>query len=277
MSAFVRRNRIILCSGLLLLLSVLLVSAGSRGQRGPDPVARLVLEVMRPLQVAVASAAGAGRRLWHSYISLVGVGSENQRLRRRIDELEQQTVRRAELDVLGRRLDELLRVRSALEVDTQAALIIGRDPLPWFGTVTINRGVADGVFRNAAVLSASGVVGQTFATTAHSARVLLITDHNSGIDAMVQRTRARGIIEGTLDARCVMKYLERAEDVVVGDRVVTSGLDGIFPKGVLIGEVTALRRGDRALLQVAEVTPSAPLDRIEAVLVVRQTVPDVVP
>jgi rod shape-determining protein MreC len=277
MSAFVRRNRIIVCSGLLLLVSVLLVSVDSRGARGTDPVARVVLEVLRPLQVGVASAAGAGRRLWQSYISLVGVQGENERLRRRVDALEQQSVRVAELDALGRRLDDLLRIRSTLDVDTEAALIIGRDPLPRFGTVTINRGVADGVFRNAAVLSASGVVGQTFATTAHSARVLLITDHNSGIDAMVQRTRARGIVEGTLDGRCVMKYLERAEDVVVGDRVVTSGLDGIFPKGVLIGEVTALRRGDRALLQIAEVTPSAPLDRIETVLVVRQAVPDEVP
>ena len=121
----------------------------------------------------------------------------------------------------------------------------------------INKGEADGVHKNAAVLSPLGVVGQIMTTGAHSARVLLITDHNSGVDAVVQRSRARGIVEGALDGGCVMKYLKRGEDVEVGDRIVTSGLDGIFPKGIMIGEVTRVMRGNRGLLQVAEVKPDA--------------------
>ena len=153
-------------------------------------------------------------------------------------------------------------------IQVQAAQIIGRDPLPWFGTVIINKGDADGVHKNMAVLSPFGVVGQTIATSAHSARVLLITDHNSGVDAVVQRSRARGIIEGALDGRCVMKYLKRGEDVEVDDRVVTSGLDGIFPKGIIVGTITHVTRGNRGLLQVADVKASVPLDRIEEVLVV---------
>ena len=268
MLEFVRRNRVVVTSGSLLLISLLLLSAGSRERRRGDPVAAVVLDGMRPLQATVAAGLDALAGVWRGYITLVGVKQENERLRVRILELEQQAIRVAEVEETDKRLADLLSFRSALEGDTVAAQIIGRDPLPWFGTVAINKGEADGVRKNMAVLSPFGVVGQTMATGAHSARVLLLTDHNSGIDAVVQRSRARGIVEGALDGGCVMKYVKREEDVEVGDRIVTSGLDGIFPRGVIIGEVAHVTRGNRGLLQVADVKPVTPLDRIEEVLVV---------
>src|SRR5271169_1647016 len=229
---FVRRNRVVLTSGSLLLISLLLLSAGSRERRRGDPVAAVVLDGMRPLQATVAAGVAAVTQAWHGYIGLVGVKQDNERLRLRIVELEQQAARVAEIEETDKRLADLLRFRSTLDGEAVAAQIIGRDPLPWFGTVTINKGEADGVHKNMAVLSPFGVVGQTMSTGAHSARVLLLTDHNSGIDAVVQRSRARGIVEGALDGGCVMKYVKREEDVEVGDRIVTSGLDGIFPKGM---------------------------------------------
>jgi len=269
MLEFVRRNRVVLTSGSLLLISLLLLSSGSRTRTRIDPLAAVVLEGMRPLQGAVAVGLDAVGQTWRTYVALIGVKQENERLQRRVLELEQQAGRLAEIEQTDKRLGELLSFRSTLEGDLRAAQIIGRDPLPWFGTVTIDKGETDGVRKNMAVLSPFGVVGQTMTTSAHSARVLLITDHNSGVDAVVQRSRARGIVEGALDGGCVMKYLKRGEDVEVGDRVVTSGLDGIFPKGIIIGTVTHLTRGNRGLLQLADVQPSVPLDRIEEVLVVR--------
>jgi rod shape-determining protein MreC len=269
MLEFVRRNRVVLTSGLLLLISLLLFSAGARTQRRIDPFGSVVLDAMRPLQSITATVIDAVTGTWRTYVALIGVNEENQRLRRRIVELEQQAVRLSEVEQTDKRLEALLNLRSDLDGDLQAAQIIGRDPLPWFSTMTVNKGEADGVHKNAAVLSPFGVVGQIMATGAHSARVLLITDHNSGVDAVVQRSRARGIVEGALDGGCVMKYLKRGEDVAVGDRVVTSGLDGIFPKGVIVGEVTRVTRGNRGLLQVAEIKPAVPLDRIEEVLVAR--------
>ena len=269
MLEFVRRNRVVLTSGSLLLISLLLLSAGSRERRRGDPIAGVVLDSMRPLQTTVAGGVDALASVWRSYLGLVGVKQENERLRLRILELEHQAMGVAEIEETDKRLAELLHFRSTLEGDTVAAQIIGRDPLPWFGTVTINKGEADGVRKNMAVLSPFGVVGQTMSTGAHAARVLLLTDHNSGIDAVVQRSRARGIVEGALDGGCVMKYVKREEDVEVGDRIVTSGLDGIFLRGVIIGEVTHVTRGNRGLLQVADVKPATPLDRIEEVLVVR--------
>jgi len=264
-----RRNRIVLISATLLLVALLMLSVGARSERD-DPFAGIVLEVVRPLQVAVVAAVDAVRNIWTSYFALVGVREENERLRRRVLDLEQQLGQRAENERADRRLQELLDYRTGLPGESVPGQIIGRDPLPWSGTVTINKGSSDGIGRNAAVVSQYGVVGQTIATSAHSSRVLLVTDPNSGVDAIVQRSRARGIIKGALDGRCLMKYLQRGDDIVVGDRIVTSGLDGIFPKGITIGEVTGVDLDKRGLLKTADIAPSAPLDRIEEVLVVVQ-------
>jgi len=268
MVEFVRRNRIVFTSASLLLLSLLLFSFGARTHQRLDPLAGVVLEGMRPLQAMVSGGVDAFGHVWRTYIQLVGVQQENEGLRKRVLQLEQEEVRMAEVEQTDGRLNELLNFRATLEGEVQAARIIGRDPLPWFGTVIINKGDADGVHKNMAVLSPFGVVGQTIATGAHSARVLLITDHNSGVDAVVQRSRARGIVEGALDGHCIMKYLKREEDAEVGDRVVTSGLDGIFPKGIIVGTITHVTRGNRGLLQLAELNTNVPLDRIEEVLVV---------
>jgi rod shape-determining protein MreC len=272
MLEFVRRNRVVVAAGLLLLISLLLVSTSAGTRRRMDPLTGIVLDGMWPLQRATAATAQALLGAWRTYVDLVGTGQENERLRRRVVELEQQAIRLAEVEQTDKRLEQLLNFRATLVGDVLVANIIAHDPLPWFSSLTIDKGAADGVQKNAAVLSPFGVVGHTMATGTHASRVLLLTDHNSGIDAVVQRSRARGIVEGSLDGHCVMKYVKRGEDVEVGDRVVTSGLDGIFPKGIMIGEVTRVTRGNRGLLQVADIQPSVPLDRIEEVLVTRGTV-----
>jgi rod shape-determining protein MreC len=97
--------------------------------------------------------------------------------------------------------------------------------------------------------------------------VLLVSDHNSGVDALVQRTRARGIVQGTVDAGCALKYVKRTEDVQVGDDLVTSGLDGIFPKGLPIGRVVAIDKRGQGLFQSAEVAPRVAFEQLEEVLV----------
>jgi cell shape-determining protein MreC len=97
--------------------------------------------------------------------------------------------------------------------------------------------------------------------------VLLLTDPNSGVDVLVQRTRVRGIVSGLLEKGAILKYVKRADDVQAGDRLVTSGLDGIFPKGVSVGRVARVSRKDRGLFLYAEVTPTADASRIEEVLV----------
>jgi rod shape-determining protein MreC len=137
--------------------------------------------------------------------------------------------------------------------------------------LTLDRGERDHVRRGMAVLAPQGVVGQIAEASYAAARVVLLTDHNSGIDAIVQRSRARGIVQGGTDGSCYMNYLSRDADIAVGDRVLTSGLDGIFPKGVVIGEVVELSRSYNGLLQSAVVRPGVALDQLEEVLVVEAT------
>jgi rod shape-determining protein MreC len=113
-----------------------------------------------------------------------------------------------------------------------------------------------------------GVVGQVVAVTSHSAKVLLLTDPNSGIDVLVQRTRSRGIVSGSLENGTVLKYVKRSEDVQEGDRLITSGIDGVFPKGMMVGAVIKVRKQNLGLFQYVEVLPAVQPARVEEVLVV---------
>ncbi|GIW42523.1 MAG: cell shape-determining protein MreC [Candidatus Binatia bacterium] len=268
MLEFLRRNQVVLTSGCLLLLSLVLVSSSSRGRLDREPVSAFLLEAARPVQAVVTGTAHAVERFWRRYLALVGLARENEVLRQRILDLERQAVRLAEVRETNRRLRALLEFREAVEGESVVARIVGKDPSPWFRTFTIDKGELDGVRQGMAVLSPYGAVGRVIRATDRAARVLLLTDHASGVDALVQRSRARGIVEGEPGGTCVMKYVRSGEDVRPGDRVVTSGFDGIFPKGIVIGEVKAVRPGARGLMLEAVVEPSAPFDRLEEVLVV---------
>jgi len=118
------------------------------------------------------------------------------------------------------------------------------------------------------VVTPLGVVGQVVSVTGRTAKVLLLTDPSSGIDVLVQRTRARGIVSGSLDYGTILKYVKRSEDVQEGDRLITSGIDGVFPKGLLVGTVTKARKQQLGLFQLIEVTPAVLASRTEEVLVV---------
>jgi rod shape-determining protein MreC len=271
MLELVRRNRILLTTAFFLLLSLLLVSTAARFPDRRDPIRGVLSDALAPLQSAVSSLQGFGRQIWSGYVNLIGTARENRRLHARIADLEARLARLEDLEQSNERLSELLDFRRRLTGPALGARVIARDPMLWFQGLTIDRGEQSGVRRGMAVLSPEGVVGQVAEVSRSTARVLLLTDRNSGIDAFIQRTRARGIVQGALENGCHMKYLRHGEDVRVGDLVFTSGLDGIFPKGILIGEVTELSTHDRGLLQLAVVRPRVALDRIEEVLIVDAT------
>lgn len=272
MLEFLRRNLTLVTSGLLLVLALVLVSKNARTRSADAPLGSVLLESMRPMQSGVTQVTSAIADLWHRYFALVGLQRENEALRNRILDLEREAVRVGEIEQTNSRLTGLLGFRDTLQGSVIAAQVIGKDPVPLFRSVTINRGQADGVRKGMAVVSPHGVVGQILSTSTHAARVLLVTDHNSGIDAVVQRTRARGIVEGALDEGCLMKYIRQGEDVQVGDRVVTSGLDGIFPKGIVVGKVTRLHPRSRGQLMSTDIEPAVPFELIEEVLVVDTSV-----
>jgi rod shape-determining protein MreC len=142
------------------------------------------------------------------------------------------------------------------------------DPSGWFKTIVINKGTRDGVAKGMAVVATDGLVGHVVKAFDGSAMVLLVIDPTSAVDALVQRSRFRGIVEGESTARCRFKYLVRKADVKRGDVVISSGLDGVFPKGLPVGTVADVFETHTGLFQEAKIQPFVNFTRLEEVLVV---------
>ncbi|HLK10031.1 MAG TPA: rod shape-determining protein MreC [Candidatus Binatia bacterium] len=269
MIEFLRRNLVLLVSGLFLVLAAALVIRTGGETVRSDRLGQVFVEVLSLPQRPVAAL---NRALWHAERSVVDLFRARQEvvaLRARVRTLEQDTARLGELEQENARLHALVDLRETLRGNVVAAHVVGRDAGTLSRTLVIDRGERDGVAKGAAVLAPSGVVGHVFLAAPDAARVLLITDHNSGVDAVVQRTRARGIVEGQVDGGCMLKFVKRTEDVQVGDLIVTSGVDGIFPKGLPVGRVTAVDKRGQGLFQSVEVTPAVDPSALEEVLVAR--------
>jgi rod shape-determining protein MreC len=272
MFAFLRKNQILLSSCFCLVLSLYIVSAAARGQIKNDPIGPVLLWLLRPLQVAAQATTSWIYDVQENFSMLRGYKTENEKLRKRIQQLEVERNRLLEAEVTNRRLQQLLDFRSHLPSGSVTASIIANSASSWFKSCLLDKGSADGVAKGMAVVTPLGVVGQVVAVTARTAKVLLLTDSNSGIDVLVQRTRARGIVSGSLDNGTVMKYVKRSEDIQEGDRLVTSGLDGVFPKGIMAGTVIKVRKQSLGLFQVIEVLPAVSLAGTEEVLIVKAEV-----
>ncbi len=268
MQRLLNRYRVILSCGFFLLLSLSLAAVNTRAPYRIDPVGVLLLEVMHPLQVGAAVVGRRAERLWERYVALWSVREQNEALRQRLEALAGMAQQALELDLSNRRLEKLLALRDELGVTAVAAHVVGRSPIAWARTVILDKGETHGITKGMAVLAPEGVVGKVMSVSAHTARVLLVSDPNSGVDALVQRTRTRGIAAGTIEGGCALKYVQRGDEVQVGDQVVTSGLDGTFPKGQLIGTVARVGTKDSRMFQDVEVMLSAELSKVEEVLVV---------
>jgi rod shape-determining protein MreC len=267
MLEFIRRNRVLLSSSLFLLCSLAMLSVNARHPGRVDPLGRAFLEVMAPFQRVASVVASRVGDVWTGYVELLGVERENDRMRARLHDLERRATAYRELELMNRRLKRLLALQRRLPTWAVAAEVTGRDASVWFESLTLDKGETDGLQAGMPVLAPEGVVGVISSTSPHAARVLLLSDPNSGIDVLVQRTRVRGIVSGLLEKGAVLKYVKRGEDVQVGDRIVTSGLDGIFPKGMTVGRVTRVSRKDSGLFLYAEVTAAADASRLEEVLI----------
>jgi rod shape-determining protein MreC len=272
MHGLLRRYRVVLSCGFFLLLSLVLAAVNTRAPYRVDPVGVLLLEVMHPLQLGATVVSQGAERLWDRYLALWSVHQQNEELRRRLAALEGVAQRAVELDLANQRLGKLLALREELGVAAVAARVVGRSPVAWVHTVVLDKGERHGIAKGMAVLTPEGVVGQVVSVSAHAARVLLISDASSGVDALVQRTRVQGILSGAVDGSCTLKYIQRGDEVKVGDVVVTSGLDGIFPKGQPIGTVARVEMKDSRMFQDVEVMLSAELAKVEEVLVVARGV-----
>jgi rod shape-determining protein MreC len=265
---FFHRYRIALSSAFFLAFSLILAAVNTRAPYRVDPVGVLLMEAMHPLQLAMTTVSHNAERLWVRYVALWALRKENEELRQRLAVLEGRAKQATELDLANHRLGQLLALREQFGAGAVAARVVGRSPVAWVHTVVLDKGARHGLTEGMGVLTPEGVAGRVVSTSAHAARVLLVSDLSSGVDVLIQRTRVRGIASGTVDGTCTLKYVRLGEDIQVGDAVITSGLDGIFPKGQLLGTVARVGTNDGRMFQDVEVKLSAELNKLEEVLVV---------
>lgn len=202
------------------------------------------------------------------YLDLVGIKKQNQELKTHLAELNAQLGAMTELKMENERLGSMLGFQQTSKMNLLAARVIGIELLPDHFTVTINRGLNHGVQKHMAALTIGGVIGYTFRVENESSQILLLTDRYATIDATVQRSRARGLVEGINGSHCRLRYLKRSDDVKVGDLVVTNGLFNIFPKGFPIGTVTSIDKSRYGMTQEVEIKPTVEALNLEELFVV---------
>jgi rod shape-determining protein MreC len=254
----------ILLGGVLLFL----LSSGSGGRSGWNLVEQLAVEATAPFQKLVTLTIRATRDFWYGYFDLVDVRRENRRLKTQIDALTIENTQYRELLAAHRRLQELLQFRHAVSHPVLAAGVIGRDPSGWFKSIVIDKGGNSGVVLDMPVVNAEGVVGRIVSVSPNYAKALLLIDQNSAIDCLLQRSRDRCMAKGVSGDICKLVYADKSSDISVGDMVITSGLGGVFPKGLPVGQVLHVRESAGALFKDIDVLPAVDFSKLEEVLVV---------
>lgn len=271
MLALLKRYRELILVAVLLVVPLGVFFAHAKQPAERSRVDRAVVWLCTPLERAVSFGVRGALDLWHGYVALRGsheralaLFKENQQLR-----LERQSLLsdKAEVD----RLRKLLAFEEAGPPRTYVgARVIGvRLGTAGLQLLTLDRGSADGVARMMPVVVAEGVVGRIHSALEHSSEVLVMTDRNSSIAVRVERTRARGNVRGLGKPDAAkLDYALRTEDMIEGDNLVTSGTDGVYPRGLPVGRATRLTRSANGLFQEAAVIPAVDVTRVEEVFVV---------
>jgi rod shape-determining protein MreC len=261
------RTPLLLILTLLLVFSVLSLSL----KRSPAlrKVQEMVVSMTAPGLAGLEYVGRSAKQLWQGYFYLVGVRRENAVLQRQLEEYKQREVRFQEAQQALTRLEALLDLKRQVALPVIGARVIAYDPTLWSRSAIINQGKAQGVQEGLPVLAPQGIVGRIVVVYPEYSKVMLIVDRKSSADAMVQRTRIRGMLKGKGGNRCSLEFVPKSADVQVGDLVLASGLVGLYPKGLVFGKVTAANKKNPGVFQEIEVTPNVDLSTLEEVLVVK--------
>ena len=261
-----RKNRPLLLSAVLLLVALLWYSVNLQQQDETNLPESLVLRLTGPVQAGLDSLIRGAAEIWGHYVYLVNTEEENHVLIEENRRLRGDVAEGSEVRLENERLRRLLDFKENQDIETLPARVIAEDATSWFRTITINKGLDQGVVEGLPVVVAEGVVGRVVRSSPDFARVLLLTDASSAVASLLQGNRARGICRGNGE-HLVFDFVLRQEEVKVGDRVITSGMGGVFPKGLTVGTVLNVNRQEFGLFQEIEVVPSVDFSHLEEVLI----------
>ncbi len=266
---FATRQRTGYLLGTVVLGQIILISAQVQTSSGVRVLEAVTFGALSEVQRSIAWVFGGVKGVWDGYVALRGLHAENETLRGQVADLQLRLQEQRALALRSESLARTLDLRAQLHVPTVPAQVIAVDPTPWFRTATIDKGFRHGVRHDFAVLAPSGVVGRIVGEPApNAAKVQLLIDRNAAAGAMIERSHAGGVVTGNDDdPPLLMQYVSNLADVRVGDLVVTSGIDGIYPRGFVIGRVEHVDRGV-GLYKTIRVRPALDFSSLEEVLVV---------
>ena len=262
----------------LLLANAVIMAVDARDNQGQQRIVRVWTQTFAsPIQSASSKAGGATSNFFREIFSFRSIAKENEELKQRLSavEGELQNARREAAE--NERLKGLLDLREKGTYQTVPARVIARDASVWFNTITINRGSSSGIAVNMPVVSATGIVGRVITVSPFASQVMLVTDEKAGAGAVVGQlgeSGALGSVKGRPDLGLIeMRYVSGLEKVAVGDYVMTTGQDGIYPSGLNVGEVVDVHNGTATQPHQILIRPGARLDRLEDVAVLLYKAP----
>ena len=264
---FSKNSVIIITMVFLITINIIVLSVADEPYTSSWP-GKIVIAMVSPFQEITTRSIRFSKNIWRHYFSLISVCRENDRLKNALKAAIEKNKDKVEVDLTNARLRSLLNFKKTINQEVLACEVISKDPSAVIKTVIINKGGSDGLTNGVPVVVSEGIVGRIIEVSNHYSKVLLVIDANSAVDALVQRTRARGIVKGALYGSCRLDYVLWRDDVQVDDVVISSGLDGVYPKGLRLGKVSGIVKHNSGVFQEVNVHPFVDFEKLEEVLVI---------
>jgi len=230
-----------------------------------------LIEAFAPIQRGTLSMKESVVQMFDHYLLIVDTSKKNEDLRKNVSELNNAIFNLEEVQKENERLKKLLQFGKEIPRKKVLAQIVSWDSSNEFKVLRINKGSDDGVKLMSPVITMDGLIGYVYRSSGHYSDILTILDQNNRVDAIISSSRSHGIVEGLSGFKCHLKYVNRTEEIIVGDEVITAGLGDIYPKGIKIGKITKVDKESFGITQSIEVTPSVNFHKLEEVVVLIQT------
>jgi rod shape-determining protein MreC len=239
-------------------------------KKGSNLAPSISLYPILVLEQGISFVVKSVENIFYTYISIVGKEEENRMLSGQIKKFEQERNQYLEAKFENERLRKLLELKSGRADYVTSAEVFARDPTNWFQSLWINKGKNEGISKDMIAISPSGVVGRIQRVLNNRSSILLITNINSIVGVRIQSSRVEGLLEGKGDDRCSLKYVPQDTAVAEGEKIITSGLDGLYPEGLQVGYVTNVRKKPGEIFSVIEVAMMQDLNTVEEVVILKK-------
>lgn len=254
----------------LIILTIFIMTIDFHGKMYFGWLESLAIKTFSPINRGISIVSDNTKNYLRAIAEFKELEEKNKKLTEEIKVILQENAVLKEKLIAYNRLKKLLELKESFSYQMTSSLVISREPGNWFNSVIIDKGSKDGIEANMAVATYSGLVGRIVSVDSHSSKVLLILDQRSAVGGMIQRSRDIGVVKGSEKNYCYMEYLSRDADIKRGDRVITSGLGSIFPKGIIIGEVIGIKKDNHALFQQVLIRLEVDFTKLEEVFVIEK-------